>query len=143
MRFQRLEILPGADCQTCGVGGAERRGFRDERADDRHAEDIGLHLHQRVVGGCPPVDSQFGRRDARVGRHSLEQVRDLKRDRFESGTRHAQAGAVERMVRLMGGKPIVLVSGGGGQALIERLESLPCRYVENLVLEGLARIGSV
>jgi type III pantothenate kinase len=63
-------------------------------------------------------------------------------DAIESGTRHAQAGAVERMVRLMGGKPIVLVSGGGGQALIERLEHLPCRYVENLVLEGLARIGA-
>jgi hypothetical protein len=34
-----------------------------------------------------------------------------------------------------------LVSGGGGPALIERLD-LPCRYVENLVLEGLARIGT-
>ena len=34
-----------------------------------------------------------------------------------------------------------LVSGGGGPALIERLD-LPCRFVENLVLEGLARIGA-
>ncbi len=33
-----------------------------------------------------------------------------------------------------------LVSGGAGKALIEQL-GIPCRYVENLVLEGLARIA--
>ena len=62
-------------------------------------------------------------------------------DAIESGCRQAQAGAVERMQRVLGGDGACLVSGGGGQALIERLD-LPCRYVENLVLEGLARIGS-
>ena len=71
-------------------------------------------------------------------------------DAIETGCRHAQAGAVERMYRIMsekaGGKGQILVSGGGGPALIERLQvegtGLPCRYVENLVLEGLARIGT-
>ena len=62
-------------------------------------------------------------------------------DAIESGCRHAQAGAVERMHRVLGGDSACLVSGGGGRALIERLD-LPCRYVENLVLEGLARIGT-
>ena len=61
-------------------------------------------------------------------------------DAIETGCRHAQAGAIERMYRAMGGKGICLVSGGGGLSLIERLD-LPCRYVENLVLEGLARIA--
>ncbi|OFZ89012.1 MAG: hypothetical protein A2W21_01270 [Betaproteobacteria bacterium RBG_16_66_20] len=61
-------------------------------------------------------------------------------DAIETGCRHAQAGAVERMHRALGGDGACLVSGGGGPALIERLD-LPCRYVENLVLEGLARIG--
>ena len=61
-------------------------------------------------------------------------------DAIETGCRHAQAGAVERMHRALGGDSVCLVSGGGGAALIERLE-LPCRYVENLVLEGLAQIG--
>ena len=61
-------------------------------------------------------------------------------DAIETGCRHAQAGAVERMHRAMGGDSRCLVSGGGGQALMERLD-LPCRYIENLVLEGLARIG--
>jgi len=61
-------------------------------------------------------------------------------DAIETGCRHAQAGAVERMHRALGGDSVCLVSGGGGPALIERI-ALPCRYVENLVLEGLARIG--
>jgi len=41
---------------------------------------------------------------------------------------------------VLGGDSACVVSGGGGKALMERLE-LPCRYVENLVLEGLACIG--
>jgi type III pantothenate kinase len=67
-------------------------------------------------------------------------------DAIESGCRHAQAGAVERMARRIGASARCLVSGGGGPALIERLQGdgtgLDCRYVENLVLEGLAHIGS-
>ena len=61
-------------------------------------------------------------------------------DAIETGCRHAQAGAVERMHRVLGGDSACLISGGGGPALIEKL-ALPCRYVENLVLEGLACIG--
>ena len=61
-------------------------------------------------------------------------------DAIESGCRHAQAGAVERMVRIAGAGAQCLVSGGAGKALIEQLD-IPCRYVENLVLEGLARIA--
>ena len=62
-------------------------------------------------------------------------------DAIETGCRHAQAGAVERMFRLLGNDAQCIVSGGGGPALIERLDGLPCRFVESLVLEGLARIA--
>jgi len=61
-------------------------------------------------------------------------------DAIETGCRHAQAGAVERMYRKMGAGAVCLVGGGAGRALIEQLE-IPARYVENLVLEGLARIA--
>ncbi|HZN86569.1 MAG TPA: type III pantothenate kinase [Burkholderiales bacterium] len=61
-------------------------------------------------------------------------------DAIETGCRHAQAGAVERMFRVAGPGAQCLVSGGAGKALIEQLD-IPCRYVENLVLEGLARIA--
>jgi type III pantothenate kinase len=61
-------------------------------------------------------------------------------DAIETGCRHAQAGAVERMVRVAGDGALCLVSGGAGEALVEQL-GISCRYVENLVLEGLARIA--
>ena len=69
--------------------------------------------------------------------------RDLPRntlDAIETGCRHAQAGAVERMFRATGSNGLCLVSGGGGESLMELL-GVPSRYVENLVLEGLARIA--
>ena len=64
-------------------------------------------------------------------------------DAIETGCRHAQAGAVERMYRAfrdMDGAPLCIVSGGAGRLLADQL-SMPRRYVENLVLEGLARIA--
>jgi type III pantothenate kinase len=84
-----------------------------------------LHEH---TGRLPLQEGQF----VNTPRNTL--------DAIETGCRHAQAGAVERMHRVIGGKCVCLVSGGAGRSLIERLE-LPCRYVENLVLEGLARIA--
>ena len=65
-------------------------------------------------------------------------------DAIETGCRHAQAGAVERMYRVfrdMGGTPLCIVAGGAGRALVDQL-SMPRRYVENLVLDGLAHIAS-
>jgi type III pantothenate kinase len=64
-------------------------------------------------------------------------------DAIETGCRHAQAGAVERMYRVfreLSGAPLCLVSGGAGRVLVDQL-SMPRRYVENLVLDGLARIA--
>jgi len=61
-------------------------------------------------------------------------------DAIETGCRHAQAGTVERMFRAMGGNPLCIVSGGNGRQLIELL-TLACRYVENLVLDGLGLIA--
>jgi type III pantothenate kinase len=84
-----------------------------------------LHEH---TGRLPIQEGRF--RDA--PRNTL--------DAIETGCRHAQAGAVERMFRNMGPGTACLVGGGAGRALIEQLE-VPARYVENLVLEGLARIA--
>ncbi len=84
-----------------------------------------LHEH---TGRLPLQEGRF----VRMPRNSV--------DAIESGCRHAQAGAVERMYRIAGDQAACLVSGGAGPSLIEQLE-VPCRYVENLVLEGLARIA--
>jgi type III pantothenate kinase len=64
-------------------------------------------------------------------------------DAIETGCRHAQAGAVERLYRAFAqsaGAPLCLIGGGAGQLLAEEL-AMPRRYVENLVLDGLARIA--
>ena len=82
-----------------------------------------------------------GRLPIQEGRH-----RDMPRntiDAIETGCRHAQAGAVERMYRVfrdMADAPLCIVSGGAGRLLADQL-AMPRRYVENLVLEGLARIA--
>lgn len=80
-----------------------------------------------------------GRLPLREGNY-VEAPRNTE-DAIETGCRHAQAGAVERMYRSMPGGALCLVSGGGGPALIERLP-FACRFVENLVLEGLARMAA-
>ena len=54
-----------------------------------------------------------------------------------------QSGAVERMYRVfrdISPAPLCIVAGGAGRALVDQL-TMPRRYVENLVLDGLARIA--
>jgi len=106
-----------------------------------------LSAEGEFVGGLilPGVDLMRFVLHEHTGRLPLEEGRFVATptntvDAIESGCRHAQAGAVERMYRHAGSRALCLVSGGAGPALIERLE-IPCRYVENLVLEGLARIA--
>jgi len=73
-------------------------------------------------------------------------LRDAPRntlDAIETGCRHAQAGAVERMYRVfrdVAAAPLCIVAGGAGRSLVDQL-TMPRRYVENLVLDGLARIA--
>jgi type III pantothenate kinase len=72
--------------------------------------------------------------------------RDMPRntvDAIETGCRHAQAGAVERMYRVfrdLEPNPLCIVSGGAGRVLVDQL-AMPRRYIENLVLDGLAHIA--
>lgn len=83
-----------------------------------------------------------------TGRLPIEQgmFRDTPRntlDAIETGCRHAQAGAIERMYRAfreLDGTPLCIVSGGAGRSLVDQV-SMPRRYVQDLVLDGLARIA--
>lgn len=64
-------------------------------------------------------------------------------DAITSGTLHATLGAIARMHALAATAtdelPLCLISGGAGPTLLPHL-TLPCQGVDNLVLEGLARI---
>jgi type III pantothenate kinase len=104
----------------------------------------------RFLGGAilPGVELMRFVLHEHTGRLPLDegQHRDTPRktsDAIESGCRHAQAGAVERMYRVLRDielNPLCIVAGGAGRALVDQL-SMPRRYVENLVLDGLARIA--
>lgn len=62
-------------------------------------------------------------------------------DAIASGAVQATVGAVERMCRPMSADFCVLLSGGAADELAPHL-GLPLRRVDNLVLEGLARVAA-
>jgi len=62
-------------------------------------------------------------------------------DAIESGCLHAQAGAVERLRARLGPDAACLMSGGAAAAIVPLL-SFPVRFVEHLVLEGVARLAA-
>ncbi|MDO8933945.1 MAG: type III pantothenate kinase [Rhodocyclaceae bacterium] len=73
--------------------------------------------------------------------------RDLPRntdDAIASGCLDATLGAIERMFRHVAGAPgaLCLLSGGAATGIAAQI-ALPVRRVDNLVLEGLARIAEV
>jgi type III pantothenate kinase len=72
--------------------------------------------------------------------------RDLPRNTFDaiaSGCLQATLGAIDRLFRVFAGEvdALCLLSGGAAPALMPHLD-LPHRQVDNLVLEGLARIAA-
>ncbi|MBI4290459.1 MAG: type III pantothenate kinase [Betaproteobacteria bacterium] len=60
-------------------------------------------------------------------------------DAIESGCAHAQAGAIERVFAKLEAGAICFLSGGAAQKIAGRL-NISLRVVDNLALEGLARI---
>lgn len=64
-------------------------------------------------------------------------------DAIASGCLHAQLGAIERMFRLVEAEPgAVCLLNGGAAASLAPLLAIPLQRVDNLVLEGLARMLS-
>jgi type III pantothenate kinase len=73
------------------------------------------------------------------------ELRDLPRntdDAIASGCLNATLGAIERMFRQIADapQPLCLLSGGASGALVGAL-AIPHQEIQNLVLEGLARIA--
>src|SRR6266545_67388 len=72
-----VDLLPEPDGQARRVGRAERRGLRHGRPDHRHAEDVGLELHQEVVVDHPAIDLQLLQGDAGVRVHGIHNLAGL------------------------------------------------------------------
>lgn len=104
------------------------------------------------LGGCIVAGYELmrGALAANTARLALREGRfsffpDNTGDAIASGALNALAGAIERMIRHMietgEAQPVVVLSGGDAALLAPRLNVTP-RLVDNLVLEGLARIGA-
>ena len=65
---------PEADGEPGEVRRAEGGGLRDRGPHDRHAEQVGLELHQQVVGRGAAVDAQLVEGDAGVALHRVQHV---------------------------------------------------------------------
>ena len=64
-------------------------------------------------------------------------------DAIVSGCLQAQLGAIERMFSAIAAEPdaCCLLTGGGGERLARGLK-IPCRLVDNLILDGLVRFAA-
>lgn len=95
----------------------------------------GLDLMRRALAGnTAGLPSQAGHYRA-LPRNTGDAIR--------SGAIHATLGAIERMYASIAQEPgaLCLVSGGCADALAKET-ALPCRLVDHLALEGLARIAA-
>ncbi len=118
VRGQFVGRAPDPARQSGQVGRAQRRGLDDFRANHRYAQQIGLELHQQVVGAGAAIDSQFGHAGHRVAAHRVEQRGALEGDRLERGPRDVGDGRAagqpeDRAFRL--GPPIGRAQPGEGR----------------------------
>jgi len=80
---KRRFVLPEPDRESGERRGAERRHLEQRRPLDHRAEDVGLELHQEVVGRRTAVDAQRVQLDPGVGLHAVDDVARLIGDRLE------------------------------------------------------------
>lgn len=106
----------------------------------------GVFLGGFIVPGTDLMRESLARNTAQL---ELQEGRiayfpDSTADAIMSGAVNAQAGAVERMLRHMEqtgqSAPRIVLSGGGARVLESQLNAR-VEVVDNLVLEGLLRIG--
>src|SRR5450432_3841337 len=85
-----------ADAEGGQLGGAQRGRLDHLGAEDLRVQEIGLRLHQQIVGGGAPVDAETIEGAPGVGLHGGDQVDVLQRDRFQRGARDVGAGRPAR-----------------------------------------------
>jgi type III pantothenate kinase len=106
----------------------------------------GVFLGGIIVAGPDLMRSALARHTAqlRIEDGAFRYFPDTTADAIMSGAVNALAGSVERMVRFMSeagaSSPLIVLSGGGAGLIASRLNGA-AEVVDNLVLEGLRRIG--
>lgn len=108
--------------------------------------DEGVFLGGIIVPGAEVMRRSLARDTAglEIAEGEFERFPTSTENAIETGVVLALVGAVERMAEAEAGEcalePLCLVSGGGAGRILPHLR-LPTRHVDNLVLEGLARMG--
>jgi type III pantothenate kinase len=81
-----------------------------------------------------------------VGHELVPPLADATQPAIEEGSIASTAGFIDRTInqitRRLGVRPVLFVTGGGSQAVVERLRSA-CKPTEDLVLRGVAVLGEV
>ena len=75
--LQLIQVLPEADRQTGQVRRTQCGDFADFRALNACAENIGLELHQEVVGYRTAIDAQGMQTNTGVSLHRFQYVTGL------------------------------------------------------------------
>ena len=75
---KKTPIKTANDGEAGEVGGPQSRCFGDGAANDRHAEEVGLDLHQEIVRRGSAVHAKFGEAGARVAVHGVQEIGDLE-----------------------------------------------------------------
>ena len=93
--------MPETDRQTGQIGCAQSGDFADFRAFHAGAENIGLELHQEVVGDRAAVNAQGVETDPGVSLHRFQHVAGLIGNRLQGGANnmvgvHAAGQAEDR-----------------------------------------------
>jgi type III pantothenate kinase len=81
-----------------------------------------------------------------AGHEQVPPLADATRSAIEEGCLAAAAGFIDRTInqitRRLGVRPVLFVTGGGSDAVVQRLRSA-CKPCEDLVLRGVAVLGKV
>ena len=85
-------MVPDAGGKTGEISRAERGGFGDGRTNDGNAENIGLELHESVVGGGAAIDAEFGERRVGVGVDGIGEIGNLIGDALEGSAGEMRGG---------------------------------------------------
>ena len=70
--------MPITDRQPGKIRCAESRRFRDSWSPDRHAQQVSLKLHKKIIRDHAPIRPELIQHDARIGLHRSHMLRQLR-----------------------------------------------------------------
>jgi len=76
-------VLPETDGKSGQVGCTQCSRFRNDRADNRHSEEVSLKLAEKIVARSTAINPQLMDFDSGIALHALDDITCLVSHRFE------------------------------------------------------------